>query len=144
MKYLHARVLREPQWLGSVVNVCISYFTTGGPGKKYRTNKPPPTRRIRERMKGDVICPTTFQNPPCWNPSWLSNACSTGRTLSQNQWAETAQKLVPSPTVRPETGSHVAEQFLWVPLPCHSPPWHPFPIKSLALSAHVSPQTIHF
>ena len=35
-------------------------------------------------------------------------------------------------------------EFLRVPLPCHSPPWHPFPIKSVALSAQVSPQTIHF
>ena len=38
----------------------------------------------------------------------------------------------------------MAEQFSWVPLPCCSPPGCPFPIKSLALSAHVSPQTIHF
>ena len=36
------------------------------------------------------------------------------------------------------------ERFSWVPLPCCSPPGRPFPIKSLALSAHVSPLTIHF
>ena len=47
-------------------------------------------------------------------------------------------------TIKPETASHVAEQFSWVPLPCCSPPGCPFLIKSLALSAHVSPQTIHF
>ena len=29
-------------------------------------------------------------------------------------------------------------------LPYCSPPWCPFPIKSLALSAHGSPRTIHF
>jgi hypothetical protein len=40
--------------------------------------------------------------------------------------------------------SHMAEQFSWVPLSYCSPPGHLFPIKSLALSAHVSPQTIHF
>ena len=34
--------------------------------------------------------------------------------------------------------------FSWVPLPYYSPPGCPFPIKSLALSAHVSPRTIHF
>ena len=39
--------------------------------------------------------------------------------------------------------SHAAELFSWVPLPYCSPPWCPFPIKSLALSAHVSPRTIH-
>ena len=32
----------------------------------------------------------------------------------------------------------------WVPLPYCSPPGCPFPIKSLALSADVSPWTIHF
>ena len=47
-------------------------------------------------------------------------------------------------TIKPETASHVTEQFSWVPLPYCSPPGCPFPIKSLALSAHVSPQTIHF
>ena len=47
-------------------------------------------------------------------------------------------------TIKPETVSHVAEQFSWVPLPCCSPPRPPFPIKSLALSARVSPQAIHF
>ena len=36
------------------------------------------------------------------------------------------------------------EQFSWVPLPYCSPPGCPFPIKPLTLSAHVSPQTIHF
>ena len=40
--------------------------------------------------------------------------------------------------------SHEAELFSWVPFPYCSPPGRPFPIKSLALSAHVSPQTIHF
>ena len=47
-------------------------------------------------------------------------------------------------TIKPETASHVREQFSWVPLPYCCPPGCPFPIKSLALSAHVSPQTIHF
>ena len=47
-------------------------------------------------------------------------------------------------TIKPETASHVAEQFSCVPLPYCSPPRCLFPIKSLALSAHVSPWTIHF
>ena len=38
----------------------------------------------------------------------------------------------------------MTEQFSWVPSPSCSPPGHPFPITSLALSAHVSPQTIQF
>ena len=47
-------------------------------------------------------------------------------------------------TIKPETASHVTELLSWVPLPCCSPPRRPFPIKSLALSADVSPRTIHF
>ena len=47
-------------------------------------------------------------------------------------------------TIKPDIASHVAERFSWVPLPFCSPPRCPFPIKSLALSAHVSPRTIHF
>ena len=46
-------------------------------------------------------------------------------------------------TRKPETVSHVAEQFSWIPLPSCSLPRRPFPIKSFALSACVSPQT-HF
>ena len=38
----------------------------------------------------------------------------------------------------------MAEQFSWVPLPYCSLPGCPFPINSLALSAHVSPRTTHF
>ena len=38
----------------------------------------------------------------------------------------------------------MAKQFSWVPLPYFSLPLCPFPIKSLALSAHVSPWMIHF
>ena len=41
-------------------------------------------------------------------------------------------------TIKPETVSHVAEQFSWVPFLCCSSPRCPFPIKSLALSARVS------
>ena len=47
-------------------------------------------------------------------------------------------------TIKPKTVSHEAEQFSWVPLPSCSPPGCPFPIKPLALSAHVSPWTILF
>ena len=47
-------------------------------------------------------------------------------------------------TIKPETVSHMAEKFSWVPLPCCSPPRCPFPIKSLALLASVSPWIIHF
>ena len=47
-------------------------------------------------------------------------------------------------TIKSKRVSHIAEQFSWVPLPCCSPPCSPFPKKLLALSACVSPGTIHF
>ena len=47
------------------------------------------------------------------------------------------QKLIPI-TLKPETASQVAEQFSCVPLPYCSPHECPFPLKCLALSAHVS------
>ena len=46
--------------------------------------------------------------------------------------------------IKPKTVSHMTEQVSWVSSPCCSLPGCPFPIKSLALSACVSPQTIHF
>ena len=41
-------------------------------------------------------------------------------------------------TTKSKSSSHVAEQSSWISLPYCSPPGCPFPIKSLALSAHVS------
>ena len=114
---------------------------TGDPDKEYGTNKPPSTRRVPERLKGDTTCPTTSQNP-CWHPSWLSDVWTTRKDSESEQLAKDNPETNPI-TIKPETVSHVAEQF-WVPLPYCSPPRHSFPIKSLALSAYVSPQTIHF
>ena len=108
---------------------------TGGPGKEYGTNKPPPTGRERERSKGETTCSTTSQNP-LWHPSWLNKACTTRKDFVSEWLAKDNLETNPI-TIRPETGSHVAEQF-WVPLPYGSLPGHLFPLKSLALSAHVS------
>ena len=116
---------------------------TGGPGKEHGTNKPPPTRRVQERSKGDTICLTTSQNPPLWHPSWLNKACTT-RKDSESEWLAKDNPEINPITIKPETASHETEQFSWVPLSSCSPPAYPFPIKSLALSAHVSPWTIHF
>ena len=123
----------RPPWPGTMVTICESYFITGGPGKEHRTNKPPPTRRVWERSKGD----TTSQNPPRWHPSWLSNVCNTRRD-PESEWLA-RDNLESNPiTIKPETTSHTTEQFSWVPLLCCSLPEYPFPMKSLAFSAHVS------
>ena len=108
---------------------------TGDPDKEYGTNKPPPTGRVRERSKGDTACPSTSQNPSRQHPSWLSDACATRKDLELEWLAKDHPETNPI-TIKPE-------QFSWVPLPYCSPPGCPFPIKSLALSADVSPRTIH-
>jgi len=114
----------------------MSCFRTGGSGKEHGTNKPPPTERVQERSKGDTTCPTTSQNPSLWHPSWLNKAC-TRKDSESEQLAKDNRETNPI-TIKPETASHVAELFSWVPLPYCSPPRCPFPIKSLALSARVS------
>ena len=121
----------------------MSCFITGGPDKEHGTNKPPLTGRVQERSKGDTICPTTSQNPSLWHPSWLNKACTT-RKDSESEWLAKDNPETDPITIKPKTVSHLAEVFSWVPLPYCSPPGCPFPIKSLALSAHVSPWTIHF
>ena len=116
---------------------------TGGPGKEHGTNKPPPTRRVLERSKRDTTCLTTSQNPSRWHPSWLSDVCAT-RKDSKSEWLAKDNVKTNPITIKPETESHVAEQSSWLPLRYYSLPGCPFPVKSLALSACVSPQTIHF
>ena len=121
----------------------MSCFRTGGPGKEQGTNKPPPIRRAQEMSKGDTTCTTSSQNPSFWHPSWLNKACTT-RKDSESEWLAKDNPEANLITIKPETASHLTEQFFWVPLPYFSPPGCPFLIKSLALSAHVSPWTIHF
>ena len=128
---------------GTIVTFCLSCFRTGGPGKEHRTNKPPQTGRVQERSKGDTTCLTTSQNPSLWHPYWLDKACTPRKDSELELLAKDNPETNPS-AIKPETASHVAELFSWVLIPYCSPPRRPFPIKYLALSAHVSPWTIHF
>ena len=64
-----------------------------------------------------------------------------GRTLSQWLAKDPETNLI---TIKPEPVSHASEPFPWAPLPCCSLPGRPLLIKSPALSARVSPRTIHF
>ena len=98
-----------------------------------------------QKERGDAspyVLPTS-QNPSRWNPSWLSDAHAT-RKDPESEWLARDNPETNPITIKPKTASHVAEQFSCVPLPCCSLPGCPFPIKSFALSAHVSPRTIHF
>ena len=51
-------------WPDPIVTTCMSYLTTGSPGKERGTHKLPPTGRIWERSKGErrrqSICPTNL------------------------------------------------------------------------------------
>ena len=87
-----------PPCPGTIVAIAMSCFTTGGSGKEQGANEPPPTGRVWERSKGDTTCPTTSQNPSLWHPSGLKKACTTGRTLSQNDRLKTPRKQIPSPS----------------------------------------------
>ena len=118
-------------------------FSTVGPGEEHKTNKPSPTGRVRERLEGDTTCPTTSQNPSLRHPSWLNKACTTSKD-SESEWLAKDNPETNPITIKPETENHMAEQSFWVPWPYCSLPGHLFPIKSLALSAHVSPWTIDF
>ena len=82
-------------------------------------------------------------DPSLWHLSWLNKACITGKD-SESEWLAKDNLETNPITIKPKTVSHMAERFSWVTLPYCSPPACPFPIKSLALSAHVSPRTIHF
>ena len=110
----------------------MSCFMTGGPGKEHGTNKTPPTGRVWERSKGDTICLITSQNPSHWHPSWLNKACTT-RKDSELEWLAKDNPETNPITIKPEMATWRS-----------SSPGFPYPIKSLALSAHVSPQTNHF
>ena len=97
----------------------------------------------KERGNASPYVLPTSQNPSRWNPSRLSNARATSKDPDSERLARDNPEANPI-TIKPETASHVAEPFSWGPLPCCSPPGRPFPIKSLASSARVSPRPIHF
>ena len=115
----------------------MSCFMTRDLDKEYGTSK------FGKGRKGDTACLSTSQNPSRYHPSWLSYACAT-RKDSELEWLAKDHPETNPITIKPETVSHEAELFSWVLLLYCSPPGCPFPIKSLALSARVSPWTIHF
>ena len=108
-------------------NICMSCFTTGGPGKEHRTNKPPPIGRVQERSKGDTTCPTTSQNPH-WHSSCLNEVCTT-RKGSESEWLDKDNPEINSITIKPRLqpcGRAVLPSSFTLLLS-----WHPFPINLL-------------
>ena len=106
----------RPPWPGTIVTICMSCFMTGGPAKEQGTNKPPPTRRVWERSKGDTTSLTTSQNPSLWHPSWL-NKVHTTRKDSESGWLAKDDLETNPITIKLKTASHVTEKFSWAPLP---------------------------
>ena len=74
----------HPPWSGTIINICVNYFTTGGPGKEHGTNKSLPTGKVQERSKGD----TTSHLPEFSVASILAEQCvhHLEGPLSQNDW----------------------------------------------------------
>ena len=78
---------------------------TGGPGKEHGTNKPPPTRRVRERSEGDTTCLPTSQNPSLWHPSWLNKMHTTRKDSESKRLPKDNAETNPI-TMNPETLNH--------------------------------------
>ena len=97
----------------------MTCFTTGGPVKKHRTNKQPPTGRIQERSKGErklqSICPTNLPGF-FWLEAILAEwmQASPGRTPDSEGLARDNPGTNPI-TIKPKTVSHVLEPFSWFP-----------------------------
>ena len=92
----------------------------------------------RGQKEMPVVSPTS-QDPCRWDPYWLDNVWTLTHR-GQHDLARDHPETNPIP-VKPKTVSHVAELFSWVPLQLRPEP--PSLPKSLALSAHVSPETNH-
>ena len=102
-------------WSGTIVTICMNHFRTGSPGKEHRTSQ----HQQEAFQKGIKEMPHVLpisQNPPCWSPSWLSNAHDT-RKNPESEWLARDNPQTNPITIKPRTMSHVAEQFSWVPLP---------------------------
>ena len=89
----------------------------------------------KERKDSSPYVLPTSQNPSYWNPSCLSDAC-TPRKDPESEWLVRNNPKTTPITIKLKTVSHMAEQFSYVSLLCSFLPGCPFPIKSLALSAH--------
>ena len=117
-------------WPGTIVTICVSYFTTGSPGKEHGT-RPPATGRARERSKGDTTCP----GPP--TSSSLASILAEQRMPHQSQPGNEShhhRSRACGATWRGGSGSPGPAALRLAPCPG----------TSLALSACVSRPTIHF
>ena len=126
-------------WPGTLASTCMRSLLTGGPGKEHGAGKLPTNCKNLGKVKrrGEMPVHMSYQPPRILlvgiHPGWAMSS-PLGKTLSQDGLARDSSETNPI-TIKPETASHMAEQFSWVPLTSPSPRRHPFPVKSLALSA---------
>ena len=132
--------------LGSTKVIYVSFLTTGVlvRNAELTSHRRPKEFRKGQKEKGDdpYVLPTS-QHPSRWCPSWLSDPHATRKDPESERLARYNPETNPIP-IKPETVSPAAEQSSWVPSSSCSLPGRPFPTKSLALSACVSPWTVYF
>ena len=130
-------------WPGTIVTTCKSFLTIGCPGKECRTSaRDSGNVKRREETSAHM----SYQPPRILlagiHLGWMMGK-TPGKT-PESKWLARNNPETNPVTIKSNPVSHMAEPFSWTPLPSYSPPRRLFPIKSLALSARVSPQTLHF
>ena len=89
---------------------------TRGPGKEHKlTGHHQPEEFGKGQKETPLVLPTS-QNPHRRTPSWLSNVWAT-RKDPESEWLARDNLEANPITIKPKTGSHVAEQPSWIPLP---------------------------
>ena len=90
-----AHWLKPPPRPGIVVTTCMGYFTTGGAGKELTSHHQPGEFGKSQKETPCVLPPPRIILAGI-HLSWAT--CEPpGRTLSQNNWPKTNQKLILSP-----------------------------------------------
>ena len=103
-------------------------YWSGLPFQEEGTNKPPPTRRVQERSKGDTTGPTTSQNPSLWHPSWLNKVSTTRKDSESERLAKDNPETNPI-TVKPQDCKPCDRAVPLGSLPLLLSTWVPFPNK---------------
>ena len=111
----------HPPWPGTIVTTCLSFIKQNILVQNEELVSYHQLEEFEKDQKerGDsrpYILPAS-QNPSCWNPSWLSNAC-TNRKDPESEWLARDNSETNPATIKPQTVNHVADQFSWVPLLC--------------------------
>ena len=133
-------------WSRKTVATCLSYPTTGGPGKESTTNKLPPTGKNSGKVKRREEMPVSMSDRP---PRTLTGTTLAERCMSHQEgpWVRTTGQRQPGNLSHHHESQDCEPRgraVLLGSLPFWSPPGRPFPIKSLASSACVSPWTTDF